>query len=567
MAIARTKLRIGDLLLQKKLITSTQLEMGLRSQIESNKKLGELLVDDGIVTEDALLLALSEQLALPIIDLADYTLDTSLSRKLPESYARRFDAVLLKVENGRALIGMNDPLDIVATDEIARILEMDIDVAIVRKAGLQISLDLLYRRTDDISGFAQKLDEEFSDDDDVDLASLESMSADDAPVIKLLRSIFEDAVQVGASDIHIEPDEKVVHVRLRVDGVLQQQTLENARIIGAVSQRLKLMSGLNIAERRLPQDGRFRIRIRGQRIDVRLSTLPIQDGESIVMRLLNQSKGILNLKTLGMPNAILKNLNRILRYPHGMLLVTGPTGSGKTTTLYAALNALNEESVKIISIEDPVEYRLSGINQVQVKPKIGLDFSRVLRTCLRQDPDIMLVGEMRDHETAEIAIRAALTGHLVLSTLHTNDAHSAATRLIDMGVKGYLVASTIRGVLAQRLVRRVCESCALDYVPTEQEQLWLDSTFGVAAAAWAFKKGKGCIRCNKTGFRGRVGVYELLEFSQPMLEALREDNTAEYTRLAEADTDIVTLMQSAIALASQGVTTLGEVLRVAGGGE
>ncbi len=558
------KLRLGDLLIQKGAITQQQLEEALTAQIESNKKLGEVLLQKKYVDEVTLDNILAEQLDLPVIELGDYDMDEEVSRRLPETYARRFNAILLSEDDDSALVGMIDPLDLIATDEISRLLEKEVKIAIVRREPLQTSLDLLYRRTEDISGFAQKLDEELKTSDDVDLAELEA-SASDAPVIKLLRSIFEDAVQINASDIHIEPDEKVVHIRLRVDGVLQEQTLQNTNITGALTQRIKLIAGLNIAEKRLPQDGRFNMKVNGKSIDVRLSTLPIQDGESIVMRLLNQSDGILNLDTAGMDTRILPQFRELMHKPNGLVLVTGPTGSGKTTTLYAALTELNQVTTKIITIEDPVEYRLNGINQVQVKPKIGLEFASVLRTCLRQDPDIILVGEMRDQETAEIAIRAALTGHLVLSTLHTNDAASAATRLLDMGVKGYLVASTIRGVLAQRLTRIICDSCKADYTLSEQEKTWLESLMGDEYNDVQFKFGEGCMRCNETGYRGRTGIYELLVFNAEMLDALRRDDASEFVALIEKYHKHASLLYNAMQLAKNGETTIAEVQRVAGG--
>ncbi|MDF1795219.1 MAG: GspE/PulE family protein [Coxiellaceae bacterium] len=558
------KLRLGDLLIQKGAITQNQLEEALTAQIESNKKLGEVLLQKQYIDEVTLDNILAEQLNLPVIELGDYDMEEEVSRRLPETYARRFNAILLSENDDSAMVGMIDPLDIIATDEISRLLEKEVKVAIVRREPLQTSLDLLYRRTEDISGFAQKLDEELKTTDDVDLAELEA-GASDAPVIKLLRSIFEDAVQINASDIHIEPDEKVVHIRLRVDGVLQEQTLQNTNITGALTQRIKLIAGLNIAEKRLPQDGRFNMKVNGKSIDVRLSTLPIQDGESIVMRLLNQSDGILNLDKAGMDKKILPQFRELIHMPNGLVLVTGPTGSGKTTTLYAALTELNQKTTKIITIEDPVEYRLSGINQVQVKPKIGLEFAAVLRTCLRQDPDIILVGEMRDQETAEIAIRAALTGHLVMSTLHTNDAASAATRLLDMGVKGYLVASTIRGVLAQRLTRIICDSCKVDYQLTEQETTWLKAAMGDEYDGVQFKVGEGCMRCNETGYRGRTGIYELLVFNPEMLDALRRDDASAFVMLIEKYHKHASLLYNAMQLAKNGETTIAEVQRVAGG--
>lgn len=347
--------------------------------------------------------------------------------------ARRFRAIVLAERNGELLVGMADPLDIFAYDEIVRILKQPIKQAVVRESELLSTLDLVYRRTEEIASLAEELEDEL-DDDAFDLADLTAeSSSEDAPVVKLLKTLFEDAVQARSSDIHIEPDESVVRIRQRVDGVLQEQVMKEKRVNAALVLRLKLMAGLNISEKRLPQDGRFNVRVKGRSIDVRVSTMPVQYGESVVMRLLDQSQGMLNLESTGMPPELLARFRRMIQRPHGMILVTGPTGSGKTTTLYGALSELNRPEVKIITAEDPVEYRLPRVTQVQVNPKIGLEFSDVLRAALRQDPDVILVGEMRDSETVEIGLRAAMTGHLVLSTLHTNDSISSAMRLIDHG--------------------------------------------------------------------------------------------------------------------------------------
>lgn len=558
----KQKIRLGDLLVSKKLITQGQLDQALERQVESNKKLGALLIELGFIDQVQLTQLLSDQLRLPIIHLQDETLDPDVSGKLPESYARRFLAILLNETQDRATVGMVDPLDIIALDEVERILGKTVDVALVYEEALLTALDLLYRRTEDISDYARTLGEELKRDDE-SVAELSSLAAGDAPVVKLLRSLFEDAAQVDASDIHIEPDENVLHLRLRVDGVLQEQTIQDGRIASALAQRLKLMAGLNIAERRLPQDGRFRIKVHKKIFDVRLSTMPIQDGESIVMRLLAQDEAFKEFEKLGMPPALVTQFKQLIHQPHGIVLVTGPTGSGKSTTLYAALTELNQVSDKVITIEDPVEYRLHGVNQVQVKPSIGLDFATVLRTCLRQDPDIILVGEMRDLETAEIAMRAALTGHLVLSTLHTNDAASAPTRLLDMGIRGYLVASTVRGVLAQRLVRRLCESCR-EKTPIDKSQMqWLTAQFQSSYDEATFFSAKGCNHCNNTGYKGRLGVYELLILSAEMLDALRNEDPGEYVRII-GDVSNNTLGVSAMALAVEGVTSIAEVQALVG---
>ncbi|MBL4826888.1 MAG: type II/IV secretion system protein, partial [Spongiibacteraceae bacterium] len=383
----------------------------------------------------------------------------------------------------------------------------------------------------------------------------------DAPVVKLLQSIFEDAVQARASDIHIEPDEHVLRIRQRVDGVLQEQVMNEKRIASAVVLRLKLMSGLNISEKRLPQDGRFRISVKDRPIDVRISTLPAQHGESVVMRLLDQSEGSIDIDKVGMPSNILHRFRQQIRRPHGLILVTGPTGSGKTTTLYGALQELNSAEKKIITVEDPVEYTLSRITQVQVHDSIGLDFGSVLRSCLRQDPDILLIGEIRDQETAEIAVRASLTGHLVLSTLHTNDAITSAMRLIDVGLEGYLVASALRAVIAQRLVRRICHSCKQPYQPDQQEENCLRALVGNIDQL-QFHHGRGCSHCNNTGYRGRIGVFELLEIETTMADALRSADPIAFAKAARAQPGFKPLTHCTLEYARQGVTSVEEVLRV-----
>ena len=564
----RKKIRLGDLLVQNGLITDAQLGDALASQNSSGKKLGRALIELGLVEEDQMLELLSRQLEVPFIHLDNYDFSPEITQYLPETYARRFRAIVLSEEEGRRLVGMADPTDIFGFDELSRILQRPLALAVVRESQLLQSLDMLYRRTSEISGFAEELGEELGEQNSgIDL--LEASGAEDAPVVKLLQSIFEDAVQVRASDIHIEPDEKVLRIRQRVDGVLQEHVMNEKRIAAAVVLRLKLMSGLNISEKRLPQDGRFQINVKNRAIDVRISTLPAQHGESVVMRLLDQSEGVTELDNVGMPEAIISRFRMQVRRPHGLVLVTGPTGSGKTTTLYGALSELNSAEKKIISVEDPVEYTLPRITQVQVQEKIGFDFSVVLRSCLRQDPDILLVGEIRDQETAEIAVRASLTGHLVLSTLHTNDAITSAMRLIDVGLEGYLVASALRAVVAQRLVRRICGRCAEPYSPEPQEQIWLrgiaqrrGSDDEPAAVERVFYRGTGCSQCNNTGYRGRIGVFEYLEIDDAMGDALRAADPIAFGHAARAQAGFKTLSECALEYAGQGITTLEEVFRV-----
>ena len=561
--IPRKKIRIGDLLVEHKIISEGQLTQALGEQKKSGHKLGRTLIELGFLSEEQLLQFLSRQLQLPFIDLKHYKYNIETVRLVPETVARRYRAIALDDNQGSVLIGMADPTDIFAYDELNKILKKPIRLAVVRESDLLRTIDSVYRKTEEITSLAEELSEELSETDYDIEDLLQSTDISEAPVVKLLQSIFEDAVQIGASDIHIEPDEHVLRIRQRIDGVLQEQVMKEKRIAGALVSRLKLMAGLDISERRLPQDGRFNIRVKDHSIDVRVSTMPIANGESVVMRLLDQSGGHLNLEHIGMPAELLERFRRNIHKPHGMVLVTGPTGSGKTTTLYGALNELNAPEKKIITVEDPVEYRLPRVNQVQVNTKIGLTFASVLRTGLRQDPDIVLVGEIRDTETAEIALRASITGHLVLSTLHTNDAVSTAIRLIDMGIPGYMVATSLEAIIAQRLVRRICESCVTDYQPTVQEKSWLRA-FLPQVESVQLKYGAGCPHCNNTGYRGRIGVFELLELDEAMTDALRQNDTSAFAHAAKENRHFRSLTENALDYALQGVTTMEEVLRVTG---
>ncbi len=563
--MVRKKIRIGELLVDNHVISEAQLQSALAEQKKSGLKLGRQLIEAGYLDEDKFLSFLSQQLDIPNVDLARYELRSSDVSLLPETYARRFRAIVLDVKDDVALVGMADPTNIFAMDEIERILKLSLEPAVVRESELLAAIDRSYRKTSEIHSLAEELHEELDSASGFDLAKMgESGEENDAAVVRLLKSIFEDAVQVGTSDIHIEPDEHCLRIRQRIDGVLHEQVMKEARIASALVLRLKLMSGLNISERRLPQDGRFNIRVQSRSIDVRVSTMPVQWGESVVMRLLDQSGDALGLDHVGMPGRILRRFRHFIHQPHGLILVTGPTGSGKTTTLYGALAELNESSKKIISAEDPVEYRLPRIQQCQVNNKIGLTFASVLRAALRQDPDIVMIGEMRDQETAEIALRSAMTGHLVFSTLHTNSAAGSAARLIDMGAEGFLVATALSAVLAQRLIRKLCESCAEPYKLSSQEKMWLRSNAGESAEFLEFRRGRGCPSCNGTGYKGRTGVYELLEIDEAMADALRKHDTAAYIDAASRTKGFRPLSICALEFASKGITSLDEVLRIAG---
>jgi MSHA biogenesis protein MshE len=557
------KVRLGELLVQQKLISEDQLKQALEEQKKSGRKLGRVLIDGKFVTEEGIALALSAQLCLPYVDLKHFTPRPELIRRLSEVQARRFRVLALEEAEGRLRVGFVDPTDLQAYDEVSRLLKRDIEPAVVTESQLLASIDRVYQRTEEISGLAKELTAELGDIP-VEFGDLlgTAPGAEDAPVVKLLQTVFEEALRLRASDIHIEPQETALRIRFRIDGVLHVQTEAASKIAGAVALRLKLMSGLDISEKRLPQDGRFAIKVRNNPVDVRISTMPTQHGESVVMRLLNQSTGLLGLDRLGMPPRVLERMRHAIRRPSGMVLVTGPTGSGKTTTLYAALSEINSTEKKIITVEDPVEYRLPGINQVQVSDKIDLTFDRVLRSALRQDPDIVLVGEMRDQVTAEIGMRAAMTGHMVLSTLHTNDAVSTPIRLFDMGVPRYMVALSLQLVLAQRLVRVVCESCAEPHKPTPHEHEWLRYELGDAVDAQRYVKGRGCTHCANTGYQGRTGVYEMLEMNNALVEAANSDDTVAFVQLARREMAGETLRRDAVRLVTAGRTTVDEAMRI-----
>ena len=556
----KTKIRLGDLLVQEGIISEEQLMQTLSAQKQSGRKLGHMLIELGFVSENQLLTFLSQHLGVPLIDISQYQVSVEAVLLLPEVQARRYRALVLEDKGDHLLVAMSDPADLAALDILSGVLPKRVKVAVVSDAQLFQAYDRFYRRTEDIASFAQELAEEYQDDEEFDFDTGVDNEQDTA-VARLLQSIFEDALQTKASDIHIEPDNDMLRIRLRVDGVLQENIIKEKNIASALVLRLKLMSGLDISEKRLPQDGRTNMRIKGHSIDVRVSTMPVQNGESVVMRLLDQSAGVLSFDQTGMPGPLLKRFRVLLKRPHGMILVTGPTGSGKTTTLYGALSELNQPSTKIITVEDPVEYRLPRINQVQTNNKIGLNFSSILRTTLRQDPDIIMVGEMRDQETAEIGLRGALTGHLVLSTLHTNDATSSAVRLLDMGAPGYLVASSLRAVIAQRLVRKVCESCSETYTPTPEETLWLKN-IDPQISNVTFRRGRGCQTCNNTGYRGRVGVFELLEMTESMMNALKLNDSIRFGQAAQLSPGFVPLAKVALTYAKMGITTVDEVLKL-----
>lgn len=561
----KLKKRLGDLLVEEQLISQAQLANALQKQHQLGLKLGAALIHLGYIKEEQILTFLSRQLDIEIVDLLKVKIDPNAVQLIPEVHARRLRALAIHDNGEMITLVVSDPADLHSQEILATILKgRPFKLLLAREDQLIESFDRVYRRTKEIASYAVKLKEEHGDSSAFDVASrLEAAGeGSDATVAKLIQSLFEDAVQVGASDIHIEPDENVLRIRQRIDGVLQETILPENSIANALVLRLKLMAKLDISEKRLPQDGRFNIKIKGRSIDIRVSTMPIQEGESVVMRLLDQSAGILSFQDIGIPVSLQERLKLLLKRPNGLILVTGPTGSGKTTTLYSSLATINEADKKIITVEDPVEYRLERINQVQVNSKIGLDFSTVLRTALRQDPDILLVGEMRDNETMQIGLRGALTGHLVLSTLHTNDAISSTLRLLDMGAPGYLVASALRAVIAQRLVRRLCESCKSTVPVTAEQQLLLNQLSDENLENTHFHSPMGCQRCHFTGYRGRIGIFELLELDENMMTALRLDDSDGFAKAAKKSKYFQPLALAALEYAKQGITSLEETFKL-----
>jgi MSHA biogenesis protein MshE len=563
MSMARPeKIRLGEVLIQQKLLSEEQLNQALAAQKSTGRKLGRVFVENGFVTEEQISGALARQLNIPYINLKFYNINAELVRLLPETAARRFRALVLEDRRETLLVGVSDPTDLFAYDEIARLLKKTVELAVVNETEVLGAIDRIYRRTDQITDFAREVEQDLGDSS-IDFGALAANPGlEEAPIVKLLQSVFDDAAQVRASDIHIEPQDGRLQIRFRIDGVLHLQTEADLKVATPLALRLKLMADLDISEKRLPQDGRFAVKVRNQRIDVRISTMPTQYGESVVMRLLNQGGTTLRLDAIGMPPRLVERFRALVQRPNGLVLVTGPTGSGKTTTLYSALSELNSVEKKLITVEDPVEYRLKGVNQVQVNDKIDLSFARVLRSALRQDPDIVLVGEMRDQETAQIGLRAAMTGHLVLSTLHTNSAASTPLRLMDMGVPRYMVGGSLQAVLAQRLVRVICESCTEAYRPTPAELTWVLQELGERAVSVQFFHGKGCSHCNGTGFRGRTGVYELLEMTRAVTEAANHPDPGHFLKVAHAEMQGETLRRHGVGLAVQGKTTIAEAMRI-----
>ncbi len=555
--------QLGQWLTAAGILSEPDLVRADERQRATGERLADAIVRLGYCTPEEMAQALARRLSLPYVSREEFPSTPPFLKNLSPHYMRQYRFCPLSVENGILLIACADPLDPVPGDELRAVLGLEVRQALATETAIVEAIERYFGSgTTAVQKVIETIrDEDWSGEDGggEDVSSLRDM-AFDAPVVRLVNLLMENAVTSGASDIHIEPFEDNLRVRYRIDGVLFDVETPPKRLKAAITSRIKIMAELNIAERRLPQDGRIRMNLQGRRLDVRVSTIPTIHGESVVMRILDRAAILLPFERLGFDAGTQRHIDRLINLPHGMLLVTGPTGSGKTTTLYAALDKINSPEKKIITIEDPVEYQLRGVNQIHVKPKIGLTFAAGLRHIVRQDPDVIMVGEIRDLETADISIHAALTGHLVFSTLHTNDAPGALTRLLDMGTEPFLVASVLEGVLAQRLVRIICAACRVSYDP-EPKELRAMAIDGAPSGASLFR-GKGCTDCRSTGYRGRTGIYEFLPMTEELRSLTLHKAPGHEIRHRAIAAGMSTLRKDGWAKCCAGVTTIDEVLRV-----
>jgi type IV pilus assembly protein PilB len=565
--ISPAEKRIGELLLQEELLSIDQLEKALEEQSRTGTRLGYCVVAMGMVSESDLTRILSRQFQVPAVELSEIDVDPKILKLVPGEFASKNLVMPLRRVGRTLTVAMADPTDLNVVDDLKFITRFDIEPVVAGEYSLRQAIERHYDvATERLSGLLEEIEEqeievlEEEEEEEEFSASQLRAQVEDAPVVKLINGILTDAVRRGASDIHIEPYEKELRVRYRIDGTLQEIMKPPYRMKAALTSRVKILADLNIAERRVPQDGRIKMKIGDRVIDFRVSTLPVIHGEKLVLRILDKSSLRLDLEQFGMEPKAEKDFMGAITNPYGMILVTGPTGSGKTTTLYSALNKINNEDVNIMTAEDPVEYNLHGINQVQVRSEIGLSFASALKAFLRQDPDIIMVGEIRDTETGSIAIKAALTGHLVLSTLHTNDAASTITRMIDMGIEPFNVASAVTIITAQRLVRKICTNCKVEtsYMPEYLEAAGLDPD---RASQITFYEGEGCDACNDSGFSGRQGLYEVMPMNRTLRRMVLQGASSDDLKDQAIDDGMLTLRQDGLIKVRRGVTTLEEVLK------
>jgi type IV pilus assembly protein PilB len=551
--------QLGDILLEGGLVTHDQLTAAYEEHQRNGRSLGRVLVDHGVLSEGQLVAALATQIGLRFVDLAEFSVDGSAVSRVPPAVCRRYTALPVGYEDGKLLVAMADPANVFAIDDIRSITGMDVKPAVATRADVLAAIDRYHRNDGELDDLSMTLTAE---DDSIDDLSNVADVVEDAPIVKFVNLLISQAIQDRASDIHIEPTERDLRVRFRIDGVLHEVMRSPRNIQSGVISRLKIMSDINIAERRIPQDGRLSVNSNGKKVDLRVATLPTVWGEKVVMRILDNSTAMLNLADLGFSESNYERYAKSFNKPYGMLLVTGPTGSGKSTTLYATLNIVSTPDKNVITVEDPVEYRLAGINQVQTNVKAGLTFASALRSILRSDPDIVLICEIRDHETAQIAIEAALTGHLVLSTLHTNDAPSAVSRLVEMGIEPFLVGSALDCVLAQRLARRLCSKCKEPYTPTAEALTQARFPWVPGEPLPTLYRPIGCSACSKTGYKGRLALHEVMSVTEQIERLAVEHASAETIARAAREEGMSMLREDGLAKVAAGVTSLEEIFRV-----
>lgn len=560
--------RIGEMLLAAKLITEDQLKKALEVQQKERGNLGSNLIKLGYINEEKLTSFLSKQYGIPAINLLDYEIDPSVIKLIPSEVVRKYQIIPVMKTGAIVTIAMADPSNVFAVDDIRFMIGYNVETVIATESALKIAINKYYNQTDAVQTVIDSFNkdvfkisvEEEEEEEQVDIGELRK-DIEKAPVVKLVNFILTDAISKGASDVHIEAYEKVFRVRYRIDGILYEIMQLPMRHRAALISRLKIMAELDIAERRLPQDGRIKLKIKGRDIDLRVSILPTMFGQKIVTRILDKGSFMLDITKLGFESKALKDFQEAISAPYGMILVTGPTGSGKTTTLYTALNSLNSVGVNIITAEDPIEYNFMGINQVQMKEEIGLNFATALRSFLRQDPDIIMVGEIRDYETAEIAVKAALTGHLVLSTLHTNDAPSTINRLLNMGIEPFLVASSTLLIMAQRLVRKICQNCKEEEKIPSQTLTDIGFSKDEAETIRCYR-GRGCEVCNNTGYKGRTAIYEVMPMRDEIKKTILEGASAIEIKRMAVKFGMKTLRMSGLTKIKEGVSSMEEVVRV-----
>jgi type IV pilus assembly protein PilB len=551
--------QLGDILLEGALVTPGQLQAAVEEQQRVGRSLGRVLVEQGVLTESQLVAALATQIGMRFVDLSDYPVDGSAVAKVPDAVCRRHTLLPIGYDEGKLLVAMADPANVFALDDIKSLTRMDVRPVVATKADVLAAINRYHRGDAELDDLTHALDASQEDEDD--LGRVKEI-VEDAPIVKFVNLLITQAIQDRASDIHIEPTERDLRVRFRIDGVLHEVMRSPKSITSGVTSRLKIMADINIAERRIPQDGRLSVTANGKKIDLRVATLPTVWGEKIVMRVLDNSTAMLKLSDLGFSDPNYEVYSRSFVKPYGMILVTGPTGSGKSTTLYATLNIVSRPEVNVITVEDPVEYRLPGINQVQTNNKAGLTFSSALRSILRSDPDIVLLGEIRDGETAHIAVEAALTGHLVLSTLHTNDAPSAIVRLTEMGIEPFLVGSSVDCVLAQRLARRLCPKCKEPYTPTPEVLTSNGFPWQDGMELPTLYRPVGCSACAKTGYKGRLALHEVMAVSEEIEKLTVERASSLTIGKVAIEQGMITLRMDGLLKVMAGVTSVEEIFRV-----